>query len=72
MAAAEPERYVALERVGFKVDPFGSITYQLYERFGGHYVDVGASAKIAAGLVCFLFSLNAFQNLVLSKEWPAN
>ena len=26
--------------------------YNLYERQGGHYMDVGASAKIAKGLVC--------------------
>jgi len=51
MAAREPERYESLERAGFKVDPYGSITHALYHRLGGHYMDVGASAKISQGLV---------------------
>ena len=51
MARQEPERFDALERAGFKTDRFGDIYRHLYERFGGHYMDVGASAKIAQGLV---------------------
>ena len=51
MAKAEPERFDALERAGFKVERYGDIIYQVYERFGGHYMDVGASAKISRGLV---------------------
>lgn len=51
MASAEPDRFDALEKAGFKVIRYGDIIYQLFERFGGHYVDVGASAKIAKGLV---------------------
>ena len=51
MAQEEPERYDALERAGFKTERFGDMYQHLYERFGGHYMDVGASAKIAQGLV---------------------
>jgi hypothetical protein len=51
MAMAQPERFKALEAVGFKVDPFGDIQYNLFERLGGHYIDVGTSEKIAKGLV---------------------
>ena len=51
MAQAEIERFQALERVGFKVDVFGDIARAQYERLGGHYMDVGCSAKIAKGLV---------------------
>ena len=51
MAKAEPERFDALEKAGFKVIRYGDIIYQVFDRFGGHYMDVGASAKIAKGLV---------------------
>ncbi|OAP55015.1 hypothetical protein AYL99_10715 [Fonsecaea erecta] len=51
LAAAEPERFDALERAGFKVERFGDMHHHLNERQGGHYVDVGASAKIAKGLI---------------------
>lgn len=51
---ADPERFDALERVGFKVDRFGDFFRHVNERQGGHYVDVGASAKIAQGLVRWL------------------
>jgi hypothetical protein len=51
MAKEDPKRYDALARAGFKTDPYGDLILHLYERFGGHYMDVGASAKIADGLV---------------------
>jgi hypothetical protein len=51
LAATEPERFDALERAGFRVERFGDIWKVLSERLGGHYMDVGCSAKIAAGLV---------------------
>lgn len=51
LAAAEPERFDALERAGFRVDRYGEVIYQLHEKFGGHYMDVGTSKKIADGLV---------------------
>ena len=56
MAKTEPERFDALEKAGFKVIRYGDIIYQVFERFGGHYMDVGASAKIAQGLVRCLFA----------------
>ncbi|EAW12081.1 flavin-containing monooxygenase [Aspergillus clavatus NRRL 1] len=50
-AESQPERFVALERAGFKTEQFGDIVYLLNERFGGHYVDIGVSDKIARGLI---------------------
>jgi hypothetical protein len=47
----DPERFDALERAGFKLDRYGDLMYCMYERFGGHYMDVGASGKIARGQV---------------------
>ena len=52
MAAKEPERFDALERVGFKVERFGDIMWHICERLGGHYMDVGCSDMISKGLVC--------------------
>lgn len=49
--AADPERFDSLERAGFRVDRYGDLWKLLTERLGGHYMDVGASAKISAGLV---------------------
>lgn len=46
---ASAERFDALENAGFKIDRFGDIYNNLYVRFGGHYVDIGASARIARG-----------------------
>jgi hypothetical protein len=51
MASEEPERFDALERAGFKVERYGDLTHHINERLGGHYMDVGASAKIVKGLV---------------------
>ncbi|KAK5033316.1 hypothetical protein LTS07_003618 [Exophiala sideris] len=50
-AAKEPERFDALERAGFKVEPYGDIMYHICEKLGGHYMDVGCSDKIAKGLI---------------------
>lgn len=44
-----PKRFDDLEAAGFKLDRFGDIYNNLYVRFGGHYVDIGASARIAKG-----------------------
>ncbi|KAK4545847.1 hypothetical protein LTR36_002411 [Oleoguttula mirabilis] len=44
-----PERFDALEKAGFKLDRYGDIYTNIYSRFGGHYVDIGASARIAQG-----------------------
>lgn len=51
MARAQPERWDALERAGFKVDPYGDIQDAINVRLGGHYIDVGTSTKISKGLV---------------------
>ena len=51
MAEEDIERFQALARAGFKVETFGDIARAQYERLGGHYMDVGCSAKIAEGLV---------------------
>ncbi|CAJ2506248.1 Uu.00g003780.m01.CDS01 [Anthostomella pinea] len=47
--AGSPERFDDLEKAGFKVERYGDIYNNLYVRFGGHYVDIGASARIAKG-----------------------
>jgi cation diffusion facilitator CzcD-associated flavoprotein CzcO len=53
MMAAEPERFEALEKQGFKT--IKAKDFDLYhcllERFGSHYIDVGVSKKIADGLI---------------------
>lgn len=51
MARAQPETWNALERAGFRVDPYGDIQEAINIRLGGHYIDVGTSAKIAKGPV---------------------
>jgi hypothetical protein len=56
MAAAQTERFDALEAAGFRVERYGDIAKVLYETLGGHYIDVGGSAKISTGLVRFRFS----------------
>jgi hypothetical protein len=51
MARNDSERFDALERVGFNVERYGDITHVVFDRLGGHYMDVGTSAKISQGLV---------------------
>ncbi|KAF2220915.1 putative flavin-containing monooxygenase, partial [Elsinoe ampelina] len=46
---AHPARFDALENAGFLLERKGDIYDNLYRRFGGHYVDIGASAQIAGG-----------------------
>lgn len=50
-ARGEPERYDGLKKAGFKVDQFGNLANHIFQRAGGHYIDMGASEKIAKGLV---------------------
>jgi cation diffusion facilitator CzcD-associated flavoprotein CzcO len=50
-ARAEPERFDALERAGFKLIRYGDIMHYLYDRGGGYYMDVGASQKISDGQI---------------------
>lgn len=49
LVKANPERFDALEKAGFKVDRFGDLYACLFERFGGHYIDHGGSARISKG-----------------------
>lgn len=56
-ARADPERFDALEKAVFKLDREPELHWYLFERFGGHYMDVGTSAKISKGLVCTPFLL---------------
>lgn len=51
LAAREPERYEALEKVGFRVTQYGDLVYNLSIRRGGHYMDVGCSDLISRGLI---------------------
>lgn len=51
MASQDPARFDALEAVGFRVERYGDIWYQIGERAGGHYMDVGCSKLISTGLV---------------------
>ncbi len=46
---ANPARFDALEQAGFKLHRFGDTYHNLYVRFGGHYVDIGCSQRIANG-----------------------
>ncbi|OCT44337.1 Flavin-binding monooxygenase-like family protein [Cladophialophora carrionii] len=50
-AAREPERFDALERVGFRVERYGDIMWHICEKLGGHYMDVGCSDLIAKGKI---------------------
>lgn len=56
MARAEPERWEALENAGFRVDPYGDIQEAINIKLGGHYIDVGTSAKISKGYVRIFIS----------------
>lgn len=51
MARNDSERFDALERAGFNVERYGDMASVLFERLGGHYMDVSTSAKISKGLV---------------------
>jgi len=48
-ASEEPERFDKLEANGFRVERNMDLYSCLFERFGGHYIDVGVSKKIADG-----------------------
>jgi hypothetical protein len=43
------ERFDALEKAGFKLQRHGDLLSCLFDRIGGHYIDIGASARIANG-----------------------
>ena len=44
-----PEYYEGLEKAGFKTDRYIDLMQIINERMGGHYFDVGASAKVIRG-----------------------
>lgn len=46
-----PELFDRLENAGFKVDRYGDLFTHLYIRFGGHYVNTGASDRIIDGKI---------------------
>jgi Flavin-binding monooxygenase-like len=60
-ASLEPARFDALEAAGFKLNRYGNLAENIFERMGGHYVDVGASKKISDGLVSPLLSWSCLQ-----------
>ena len=49
MTRTNPERFDGFEKAGFLVDRYGDFTHNTLERFGGHYIDTGASVKVARG-----------------------
>ena len=51
-AVKQPERFDALEKAGYKVEREIDMIHILYERVGGHHMDVGASAMVISGQVC--------------------
>ncbi|PVH93133.1 FAD/NAD(P)-binding domain-containing protein [Periconia macrospinosa] len=55
LASQEPERYRGLSEAGFPVldsrDPSVNVLHHLFERGGGHYIDVGGTDLIAEGKV---------------------
>lgn len=56
-ARSVPEKWDALERAGFRAEPYGDLIHTLNVRLGGHYLDVGTSAKIEKGFVSLVFSI---------------
>lgn len=58
------DRFEALESAGFKVDAFGDPHWHLIERLSGHYMDVGASAKISNGIVSHTGRSTAYSPLL--------
>lgn len=59
MTRAEPERFDALEQVGFKVERYGDSLYNLNEKGGSHYMDTGGSAMVSKRLVRFTSNLSS-------------
>ena len=48
-AAHDPSLHDALDRAGFAVDRSTPLMDNIFSRFGGYYIDVGASAHIVRG-----------------------
>lgn len=56
----QPDLYSDLKKVGFLLEQDDDLTRHICERLGGHYMDIGASKKIADGLVCCVISPTDF------------
>lgn len=48
-AAREPDRFSNLEKAGFLLDREGDLMENIYDKGGGHYVDVGCCQRIIDG-----------------------
>jgi hypothetical protein len=48
-AQQEQERFDALERAGFRVDRVTPMMDNILIRYGGYYIDIGTSSRIASG-----------------------
>ena len=48
-AAVDGKWFDELEEKGFSIARYGDIMWQIYERHGGHYIDMGSCAEILAG-----------------------
>jgi cation diffusion facilitator CzcD-associated flavoprotein CzcO len=51
LSSQDSEFFDGLDRVGFKNERVCDLTHILFERLGGHYLDVGASEKVSQGLI---------------------
>ncbi|KAH7096045.1 hypothetical protein FB567DRAFT_624218 [Paraphoma chrysanthemicola] len=55
LSSQQPDRYAALEKAGFpridNQDPNANLAINLFERAGGHYLDVGTTELLASGKV---------------------
>lgn len=56
---ANPQWFDQLERAGFKVDRYGELLKVIYERLGGHFVDVGSGDRIIKGEIKVKSALDA-------------
>lgn len=51
LASQDSDYFDALDRVGFRNERVCDLSHILFERRGGHYLDIGTSAKVAQGLI---------------------
>lgn len=51
LATQEPEQFQALEQAGFRVQPVPNVVKIMFERQGGHYLDVGGSQMVIDGAI---------------------
>jgi hypothetical protein len=51
LAGQDSEYFDALDRAGFKNERVCDLSHILFEKLGSHYLDIGASAKVAQGLI---------------------